>query len=112
MNVAVIGYGSRGEIYANGFFGQANIVAVCDPRKERLEYAQKNYGVHKEGLIPAKTLFLRQENSPIFVSFQQRINCITAMRSPRLTPGMIFCWKSRSLVRWQSAKRSAPLRKG
>lgn len=57
MNVAVIGYGSRGEIYANGFFGQANIVAVCDPRKERLEYAQKNYGVHKEGLYTDENAF-------------------------------------------------------
>lgn len=50
MNIAIIGYGSRGEIYGNGFSDQANIAAVCDVRKERLDYAVKNYGVSADGL--------------------------------------------------------------
>ncbi len=43
MKYVVIGYGQRGEIYAENFqgFGYDELVAVCDPDEEHLERARK-----------------------------------------------------------------------
>ena len=50
MNVAIIGYGSRGEIYGNSFISRAKISAVCDIKKERLGYARKKFGLEESRL--------------------------------------------------------------
>lgn len=57
MNIAIIGYGSRGEIYGDGFAEHAKIVAVCDIKQERLAYAEKKYAIHKDALYTDENAF-------------------------------------------------------
>lgn len=57
MNIAIIGYGSRGEIYGDGFAEHAKIVAVCDIKQERLAYAKKKYAIHKDALYTDENAF-------------------------------------------------------
>ena len=43
MNVAIIGFGSRGQYYAKLFKERGvKIVAICDKNDEKLEIARKN----------------------------------------------------------------------
>lgn len=58
MRVVIIGYGSRGEIYGDHFkSGNAEITAVCDVSKTRLEYAQKKYGLDDGALFADENEF-------------------------------------------------------
>lgn len=57
MNVAIIGYGSRGEIYGNSFISRAKISAVCDIKKERLGYARKIFGLEESQLYSSSDEF-------------------------------------------------------
>ena len=61
MNIAVIGCGARGYLYSciaqNSGFGK--VVAVCDPKEERLEMAKKELGVSSERLYTDLDAFFK-----------------------------------------------------
>lgn len=59
MKVAIIGYGSRGEIYGNSFMDRAEITAVCDTKRERLEYARKKFSLSERRLYSSSEEFFK-----------------------------------------------------
>ena len=62
LNYILIGYGQRGKFYAECLrkLGRANLVALCDTRKCKLDLAKKNYGLKDEQLFSdADALFAK-----------------------------------------------------
>jgi len=57
MKVAVIGYGSRGTIYADLFAETVEIAAVCDTRSECLAFAAKKYNLKNNQLYTSANAF-------------------------------------------------------
>ena len=60
MKFAIMGLGGRGDIYAHFIKEYGNeIVAVCDPDKKRLKYANEKYGVSAENLYEDENAFFK-----------------------------------------------------
>lgn len=60
MNVAILGLGSRGELYADIIYQRekdCKIVAVCDLKAEKCRYAVEKYGVAKDEVFQDENEF-------------------------------------------------------
>lgn len=70
FSVAIIGGGSRGlDTYANFMnkTGHFDIVAVCDVRPVRLEFAQEKYNVKKENCFLKEEEFFKEKRADVLV---------------------------------------------
>ena len=70
FSVAILGGGSRGlDTYANFMnkTGHFDIVAVCDVRPVRLEFAQEKYNVKKENCFLKEEEFFKEKRADVLV---------------------------------------------
>lgn len=68
MNVAIIGFGSRGQYYAKLFKERGvKIVAVCDKNDEKLEIARKNCEVSSANLFKKEEEFFTDKRADLCV---------------------------------------------
>ena len=70
FTVAVLGGGSRGlDTYANFMTksGHFKVVAVCDVRQVRLDFAMKNFGIAKENCFLDEQEFLIEKRADVLV---------------------------------------------
>ena len=70
FSVAILGGGSRGlDTYANFMSkaGHFDIVAVCDVRPVRLEFAQEKYNVKKENCFLKEEEFFKEKRADVLV---------------------------------------------
>lgn len=84
MKVCVIGFGSRGKLYCDLFRETgAEVVAVCDSRKERLDLAKESFNLPSDKLFGDSKDFFRQKPADLCIvatqDSQHKEHAIAAM---------------------------------